>query len=321
MEMHVNRGLIFWGVALITAGAVALAVQAGAIPGETARQAWRWWPLILIIIGLTVIAARTPFALVATLLAGVVVGGLAGTLVAGWPSGLAIGCGGSATERTAAQGRFGESAEVRLDLNCGELDVTTGSGSDWNVDARYASGAEPRITSSGDALRVSADGPGVLGFGNGRQEWSIVLPTDPELDLDLRVNAASSSIDLSDASLSRLRVGANAGDAAIVLDGAEVTGFTLDANAGSVTISGDGETSLRGSIGMNAGSLELCLPSSVTVAITLDDPNITFSHNLDSRGLTRQGDTWTNGSGTAAVTLEVDGNAASFTYSPDGGCR
>jgi hypothetical protein len=319
--MEVNRGLIFWGVALITAGAVTLAVQAGAIPDETARQAWRWWPLVLIIIGLAIIAARTPFALVATLLAGLIVGGLAGTLVAGWPSGLSIGCGGAATERTAADGRFGASADIRLDLNCGELDVSTAAGSDWSVDARYASGAEPRISSSGDSLRVSADGPGVLGFGNGRQEWSVVLPTDPALDLDLRVNAASSSIDLSGASLARLRVGANAGDASIVLDGAEVSSFTLDANAGSVTISGDGETSLRGSVGMNAGSLELCLPASVAVALTLDDPNITFSHNLDDRGLTRQGDTWTSGSGPAAVTLEVDGNATSFTYSPDGGCR
>jgi len=71
---------------------------------------------------------------------------------------------------------------------------------------------------------------------------------------------------------------------------------------------------------MNAGSLELCVPADVSVAITIEDANITFSHNLDEAGLTRQGDTWNGGSGPPAVTLDVDGNAASFTFNPDGGC-
>ena len=51
--MQVNRGFAFWGVALITAGAVALAIQTELIPAESARQAWRLWPLVLIIIGLS----------------------------------------------------------------------------------------------------------------------------------------------------------------------------------------------------------------------------------------------------------------------------
>ncbi|MBA2631948.1 MAG: hypothetical protein H0U86_02920, partial [Chloroflexi bacterium] len=82
-HMQVNRGFAFWGVALITAGVVALAIQAALIPEESARQAWRLWPLLLVVIGLSLIASRTPFGLVATLLAGVVAGGLAGTL---WPA-------------------------------------------------------------------------------------------------------------------------------------------------------------------------------------------------------------------------------------------
>lgn len=86
--MQVNRGFAFWGVALITAGVVALAIQAGLVPDETARQAWRLWPIVLVVIGLSVIASQTPFALVATMLAGLVVGGLAGTFVAGVPEGL-----------------------------------------------------------------------------------------------------------------------------------------------------------------------------------------------------------------------------------------
>ena len=65
--MHVNRGLVFWGVALITAGAVALALQAGWIDGSVLRDLWRFWPIALIAIGLAIIAARTPFVDIALL--------------------------------------------------------------------------------------------------------------------------------------------------------------------------------------------------------------------------------------------------------------
>ena len=103
--MRVNTGLIFWGVALITAGVVALAVQAGAIAAESAQELWRFWPVIIIVIGLAVIAARTPFAVIATVVAGLVVGGMAGTLVAGFPDGFSFGCEGDA-ERDADRGRL-----------------------------------------------------------------------------------------------------------------------------------------------------------------------------------------------------------------------
>ena len=72
---------------------------------------------------------------------------------------------------------------------------------------------------------------------------------------------------------------------------------------------------------MNAGSLELCAPDDAVVAITLEDTNVTFSHNLDDLGLTRRGDTWSTGEGDADIILSIDGNAASFTLNPEGGCE
>ncbi len=204
--MHVNRGFAFWGVALVTAGVVALAIQSALIPEDAARQAWRLWPVVLIIIGLSVIASRTPFALMATVLAGLVAGGLAGTLVAGFPDGLSFGCGGEPTETAAQDGTFDGSAEVVLDFDCGELAVTTASGSDWSVEARHGGDREPEISSSGNSLRVGADGDGFIPFTqDGRQEWDVVLPTDAALDLTVDANAASSQLSLDDADLSQPR--------------------------------------------------------------------------------------------------------------------
>ena len=318
--MRINTGLIFWGVTLITAGVVALAVQAGVIDQESARQAWQFWPVIIIVIGLAVIAARTPFAAIATIVAGLVVGAMAGTLVAGFPDGFSFGCVGNADETVSEDGSFGTDAEVDLNLNCGELNVTTAAGSDWSVEARY-SGDAPRIESAAGSLRVdSGDTFSLFGGGDADQTWAVALPTEPTIDLSVEVNASSSHLALDDATLSQLSVGANAGDVEIQLPGASVAGLAVEANAGSISIEVDSDTELAGSVEMNAGSLDLCVPEGVGLAITLsEEDNITFSHNLDELGLTREGDVWRSGTGDQ-ITLSIDGNAAGFTLNPDGGC-
>ena len=318
--MQINRSLIFWGVALITAGAVALAIQAQLIPAESARQAWRLWPLLLVVIGLAVIASRTPFGSVATLLAGLVAGGLAGSLVAGMPDGLSIGCGGEPTESVTAEGSFATDGDVELDFSCGELEVSTQPGSAWSVVARHGSDEEPQINSDPETLRVSAEGGGFVGFTDSRQAWDVVLPTDATLSLTVDSNAASAQLDLADADLSTLAIDANAGEINLSLPGADVRELSIDANAGSVSIDTDGSTRIAGSVEMNAGSLELCARDGLGIAITMEDENVTFSHNLDDLGFTRQGDTWSSGDGEAAVRLDVSGNAASLTLNPEEGC-
>jgi Domain of unknown function (DUF5668)/Putative adhesin len=319
--MHVNRGLVFWGVAFVTAGAVALAIQFGLIDEEAARQAWRFWPVVLIVIGIAVIAARTQFAVIATFAAGLVLGALGGTLVAGWPDGMSVGCGGETDQRFGESGDFGGSATVDLDFNCGELAVSMAEGSNWEADLRHASGARPDVTSSDDSLRIAVSGgEGFIGFADSRQAWDVTLPADTTLDLGISANAASSSLDLAGASFSDLDLDANAGDVEISLEGTDASDLEIDGNAASLSVTVDGESSLAGSVGMNAGSLELCVPDGVAIEIRLEDTNITFSHNLDDSGLSNSGDVWRSGSGTADVRLSVEGNAASFTYNPDGGC-
>ena len=319
--MNVNRGLVFWGVALITAGAVALAIQAGTIATEDAQELWRFWPVALIVIGLAVIAARTPLALVVTLVAALVVGGLGGTLVSGVPEGFNVGCSGSPEELVAEEGSFDGGASVTLDFDCGDLAVSTTPGSEWEVAARFGNGNAPEIDSDAESLRVAAEGGGIFGMSDARHAWNVVLPTDITLDLGVDANAASSTLNLGDAALSSLSVDANAGDVTVNLAGASVDDLAVDANAGSISIETDDGTRLAGSVEMNAGSLELCVPDGVVFAITLEDDNITFSHNLDDSGLIRQGDTWVSGDeAVPSITLQIEGNAASFTLNPEDGC-
>ncbi len=324
--MRVNTGLIFWGVAFITAGVVALAIQAGAVDGAAARELWRFWPVALILIGLSVIAARTPFSVVATALAALAVGGLGGTLVSGFPDGFSFGCDGDPEETLSEEGEFGGTAEVVLDLDCGRLNVTTAPGSRWTLQARHAADAAPEVEVEDGSLHVESEGAAVFGFTEARQAWELTLPTDPTIEMEIDANAATSTLDLADATFSRLAIDANAGEVTMALAGASVSQLEVDANAGSISIQIDDGTELSGSVSMNAGSLALCLrsasaqPGGVGLAITLTDTNVTFSHNLDEAGLTQDGDTWRAGEGDAAITLEVSGNAASLTLNPEDGC-
>jgi hypothetical protein len=147
----------------------------------------------------------------------------------------------------------------------------------------------------------------------------VTLPTDLEMALVINANAASSTLELTDASLSRLELDANAGEVTLDLSGATADELDISANAGSVELTVDGSTRFDGSVDTNAGSFELCVTDDALVEITVADANVTFSHNLDASGLTRSGDTWRSGSGPADVVLDVEGNAASFTYT-SGGC-
>jgi hypothetical protein len=318
--MQVNRGLVFWGVALVTAGAVALAVQRDVVGEDVLRNAWRFWPVVLIVIGLAVISARTPFALVATLLAGIVAGGLVGLVVGGIPYGVNVGCSGEVTDRVADDATFdGSAASVELDFNCGDLAVSVADGAGWSVDAGYAGRAEPTIETDGDSLRVESPDGGFMVFADARQDWEVSLPADPELELDVEANAGTSRLELDGGIFSELSVSMNAGEVRVDLGGASADAFSLDANAGSVSLVVDGESTATGSISVNAGSVEMCTGDGATVAITISDPNVTFSHNLDSSDLDRSGDTWSNAED-ASVVLDVEGNAASFTLNPNGGC-
>ena len=121
--------------------------------------------------------------------------------------------------------------------------------------------------------------------------------------------------------INRVSVDANAGDLQLLLDDTTVDDLSIDANAGSITIDAGPGAGFDGRVELNAGSLDVCVADDQVVEITLEDDNITFSHNLDDGDQARSGDTWRRGAGEPDIALRVDGNAASFTLDPDGGCR
>jgi LiaI-LiaF-like transmembrane region len=320
--MQINRGLLFWGLALVVGGAVALAVQFEYLDRDTLAEAWRLWPLILVAIGLAIILSRTPFAALGTVAAAVVVGIAGGAVLSVGPG--VVSCGGAdPTSLETHDGSFSSSsARTTLDFNCGTLTVDLAAGSDWTARTGSSqSNRHARIDSSSDSLTIRSPENG-FNFGDGRQRWEVTLGSDPTYDLSASPNAADTTLDLAGGSFSHIGLSPNAGSVTMNLASASVDDLRVSLNAGSLGVTFDGGSDASGRLGTNAGSVEMCTTSDTAIRLTVD-ANITFSHNLDSSGLNRSGDTWTSDGYDGAahrVTLTIEGNAASFTLNPSGGC-
>lgn len=320
--MHLNRGLLFWGLALVTAGATALSVQQGYIDRDVVADAWRLWPVILIAIGLSIVLARTPYSVLGTILAALVLGVAGGALVTVGPS---VGCTGNVpTDLDAQSGDFsGDRASVNLEFNCGELNVAMDSGNGWTAGTASTGNREVVLRADGESLQISATNEEGFNWNGGKQRWDVGLGSELAYELRVGANAADANLDLAGGTFDRLEIDPNAASLFIDLSGTTVGDLDMSMNAGSAEIQTDADTALAGRFTMNAGSFELCVPDEAALRITVADANFTFSHNLDNSGLTRSGDSWTSDAFDGADTfidLRLEGNAASFTLNPDGGC-
>ncbi len=322
--MRINRGLLFWGLGFITAGAVALAIQQGVLDRDTMAGAWQLWPLILVAIGISLMVARTPAAPLGTAVAALVIGTIVGTAIAVGP-GFTVGC-GSGADPVSLQDHTGtfaaDAASLDWRLNCGSVEVTMNDGDTWKASVGSTGSDLPTVAGEPAQLRIaSADAGGWFGA-HGRERWVVSLPTATSYDAFIRANAGTLTMDLGGSTFSLLDIRPNAASVVLDLADAGIEGFDLAMNAGSASLTASSGTLLVGSIQMNAGSVKLCAPSGMPMRITAS--GAAFSADLSGNGLTHDGDTWESpgydSSAAQRITLSVHGNAASFELNPDGGC-
>jgi hypothetical protein len=318
--MRIRRGLLFWGLFLIPLGALPLLVRAGTLAPETFADAWRLWPIVLIVLGAMIVLGRTRAAVLGTAVGALVLGTAAGGALASgnlWFGGITdCGFSGAPTDQVDGSGTFAQPAAVSLDLRCGEVNLSTGGGSDWSYRAAYR-GLPPTVDVSGDRLSLRAPG----GSTDRRQEWTVKVPAQLLREIDLTANAGAGTLDVAGASLTRVSADVNAGDLLIDAGSASIDRLTVSMNAGRIRLTLGESGSVSGSLSVNAGALDVCVPAGAELRIRAND-QFTFAHNLSNRGLSRNGQLWTRAGTTGQVIdLIVDGNAASFTLNPEGGCR
>ncbi|HET7726488.1 MAG TPA: DUF5668 domain-containing protein [Candidatus Limnocylindrales bacterium] len=321
--MSIDRGFLGWGVFLILLGGIPLAVNQGWLDASVVEGAWQLWPVIIIGLGISLAARRTPLEPIGGLVVAATFGIMLGSVfVAGFRIPALGGCGigdGGGTAFAGRDGSLGAAARVQVELNCGELVLATAAGTGWTVTGRDDDGVGPDVEATASSLRVASRDRTPF-FGD-HDEWEVTLPTDAMLDLEVSVNAGSGRVDLGGANTSAVSLDVNAGDIDADLDGAaSVESLTVSVNAGSAQLTLP-DASLRGSVSANAGSVELCRSAETAIRITTSE-SITSSY--DFPGLVQRGDTYESpGFADADVRIELDAsaNAGSIALDPEGGCH
>ena len=316
--MRVRRGFLFWGIFFVLLGGIPLAVRAGWIDATRLHDAQFLWPLIIIAIGVAILVSRSRAAAMGTIVAALVVGGLAGGALASsgdwiFRLGDCIGSSSGNLQHTSQNGSLSAGASVDLHFSCGTLTVSPRAGQTWTLDAAYR-GPAPTVDAGPGDLSVRAPDNGLQ-----HQEWTVALPTEALRDVTVHTDAGQTSLDLSGTRLSSLDVEANAGDVKLIAAGASIDDIDVSINAGTARLTIGGPVS--GSLSVNAGSIEMCVPSNADLQIGVAQV-FGFDTNLDRAGLVRNGDSWRRaGTGGPSIHLRVEGSAASFTLNPSGGCQ
>lgn len=326
--MRINRAFLGWGVFLVLVGAVPLSVRGGYLTEDQLPDVVSLWPLILIGIGIGILLARTRYAFLGGLVIAATFGLMVGGALAGGVDGIRnVTCspGSGATAFPTRDGSLTEaSASIDLDLNCGSVTVALQPGDTWRIEGQDRDGTGPNIDADNDSLRVrSHDNGSFLDEFNDRETWRVSLPESVLLDLNLNLNAGSSSLDLGTAGIEAFELDLNAGSATVNLGSVRELGdLDIGLNAGSLEITLPNQ-SFTGSIEANAGSVELCVPPTAALRLHTEE-SIVASYDFEDRGLVKQGSTWeTAGFDSAAVRIELDtrANAGSFSLNPEDGCR
>jgi hypothetical protein len=319
--MRVRRGLLFWGLFLIPLGGITLLTRAGVLDADRMSDAWRLWPLILIGVGLAIVLGRSRTAVVGTAVVALVLGSLGGAALASgsfWFGGFGdcTLASRSTDQELHRDGTFDDGASVRLDLHCGSLALTTSAATQWQLDARYR-GPAPLVDSTAGRLEVRVPSGG----SDRRNDWTVGLPAAAVGSISLTANAATATLTLPAAHLANLNADMNAGDLRIDATAAAIDDVDISMNAGRIRLA-TGSTALGGDLSVNAGAIDLCVPDGTGLRLDVNE-QLTFVHNLAARGLARSGSTWTRDAtaGQPTVSLSVEGNAASFSLNPEGGCR
>lgn len=324
--MHIDRRLLGWGLFFIIVGAIPLATRAGYLDPELVGRWPLLWPLLLIGWGIGLLLRRTPIewlgGAITTIVFGIMGGGLLASGFAGAP--IATGCGGQAagTAFATQSGDLAGTGRLNVELSCGSLTMNPTPGTSWSVSGTETNGKAPRVEVDGSTVKIDAGNRGSFFGSTGRTDWTVAVPTQPQLGLGLTINAGEGSVELAGANLGSVNVTVNAGSASLLLGGVAALGdLNGTVNAGSAVISlpAGGRS---GNVSMNAGSLTICTPPGSPMRVHWS--GALGSNDLDAAGLTKVDDnTWESSALDTAspfLDLRVSANAGSFQLDTDGTC-
>ena len=321
--MQINRGLLSWGVFLIVAGLIPLALRAGWLSASQIAGWWNLWPLVLIGIGVGLVLTRTPFEVLGSVLVagtfGLMLGAVLAIGIAGFPGDV---CGNEvgSTAFDEQTGAFDGAADVDIEFNCGELAVNGAEGSTWTFAGRGDGDVAPDVEADASSLQIRGAERSFAPFSKG-EHWDITLPQDVPLGIRVQLNAGDATVQPGAVELTDVDIQVNFGAIVAGLgDATAIDSVDIQTNAGSASVTLP-DLSLTGRLQVNAGSLEICMPADAGVRIQTGGG--LGSNNFGDAGLVQDGDTWESpgyAEASTQIELEAEANLGNIALNPEDGC-
>jgi len=300
MEKRRKYPSIVGPLILITAGILLLLNQAGRLPWGIWGTLWRFWPLIIVLVGIEVLlgAARSTALYVGGLIVAVVI--IVGVVL------FAVYVGGrpvavrppAATEQVVEAMHDADSGQIGLQFALGTLEISALGDSTSFVEgkveySRYSQAVRRAFRVTGGKARFSLEARSrPIPFwlpGDAGERWS--LRFTPRIPLELEVDAGAGSVllDLRDLKVTRLEVDGGAGR----------TDITFPA-AAALT---------QASVSAGVGEIIVHIPENVGARIRID--KALASVRVESTRFSRSGDEYVSTNyRTAENKLELDLEAA-----------
>jgi hypothetical protein len=318
-----HRRYLGWGVFLVCLGLVPLAVQLAWIDARTAAALLRFWPFILVGIGISLALRITRYQVVGSVISGAATGLVFGAFFAGGIASPSVICAGDQPRSAPAtqSGAFDSSSvQVNLELTCGEVDVTRTSAPAWSTIVA-TDGDSPVVQADASSLDVrSSDARFASPFTGGSNErWHVTLPAAATVSAGLTLNAASGDIALGHGQVSSVSSTLNGSDATLDLTGtsaASSLGSTLNASSMRLILPA---SPVHANVTLNVSSLTICVPPTTPLAI--DYTNTLGTNNFVSAGLVGSGQGWTTADlGAPTSELHITSNLSSVSLERSGEC-
>jgi hypothetical protein len=286
---------LFAPVVLIAAGVLFLLDNLGVIAGLDWAAAFRFWPLLLIFLGLNVLVTqlRPPLGSLLSLLVALAAVGVFGyLLVRGAPAETMARFGLPASgelqdEPFAVPAEGIESAEITVELGNYAAEIGAGEG-DWLATGTIWTRNGLALDSNNEDGRAEVrvgEAPGGFFFNPAElaghmRTWTIDLSPDIPIDLQINAGNGTSTADLSELTLAGLRIDGGNGLLTATLPDGDYDIHLESSNGGlTVTLPGAGrqEVTLDG----GNGGIRLYLPEGVEARVEYDEGN--GSVNVDGR--------------------------------------
>ncbi|MDE3090157.1 MAG: hypothetical protein KGJ80_12310 [Chloroflexota bacterium] len=227
---------------LITIGVLFLLANLGMLPLTFWEIAYRFWPLILILIGLEIIFGRRSMigALIVVVLWLALVGGVLWLSFAG--GGLVPA---AATQTDQISQALGDIKSASVDLNAGisTMNVTALAADTTDlVQGTYRHGDSTRASKSYNVagseghLALGEDGVNWAPFGGSSSRWDLALNSSIPIALSVDGGAGRANLDLAGLNVPSISIDAGVGSMSITTPKAGATLLRVNGGVGSVTV-------------------------------------------------------------------------------------